>query len=128
MNARHRMRTGRMALLGMVAASASACAAIWGFEDLPVEAGPDAADSTFDSAGNGSHDAGPLTDARADANPRDASPRDSGHVAPEAGDAAEGSTPPVCPGGYHDCPTVGCSSDFSRNSCGPSSCLPCEIP
>jgi hypothetical protein len=156
MSARHRVRTGRIALLGALAVSGSACAMLWNFGDFQGSAGADASgdpprppdgplggprdgdrladadgDPKADADAEPDADADAAADARLDVATLDASTGDATDAldasdANESGDAADASAV-VCATGYHDCGGA-CSSNFSPNSCGPSSCLPCLLP
>jgi hypothetical protein len=58
----------------------------------------------------------------------DAGPAEDATVS-DAGDASEArdARAAACLMGYHDCAGV-CASNFSPNSCGASSCVPCAVP
>ena len=63
-----------------------------------------------------------LADADATIDEPDSIPGDAMDVG-DAGDAND-ATSVVCQPGFHNCAGM-CASDLSRDTCGPSSCLPC---
>ncbi len=141
-------RVLRLALLGAFAVVGSACAAFWGFADFQSSSGADASDETSSVSDDAQVDVVPdATVSTLDATaPIDAGALDAGgpdvadareagdggtvhDAAADAGDAGDGAEAGslVCGAGFHDCSDA-CSSDFSPNSCGATSCSPCEFP
>ncbi len=122
------LRPRRILLLGVLASTASACSLLWNFQDF--EPGDAAVDSSVrPDAPALVNETGSPVDARIDhvdsSAPDVTDARDGG----DSGDASAGdaSDAMVCPSGYHEC-SGACSSNFSPNSCGPTSCLPCTVP